>query len=176
MPHATIARPGPNEHAPYYGKYIDRVPGDDALPALVSQIGETAALLERLDEAKASFRYAPDKWSVKQVIGHVADGERVFAYRALRFARADMTPLPGFEENDYARTGGFDDRPLRDLVVEFRAVRAASIALFASLTPEAAGHIGTANNSPMSVRALGWVIAGHELHHRGLLIERYGLK
>ena len=176
MSHNTIARPAAGEFAPYYGKYIEKIVGSDALTALITQIDETAALLGRVDEATAAFRYAPGKWSVKQVLGHLADSERVFAYRALRFARADRTPLPGFEENDYALTGEFDSRPLGDIAIEFRAVRSASIALFASLTPEALVRIGTANDSPMSVRAVAWVIAGHELHHRDLLVERYGLK
>ncbi len=120
-------------------------------------------------------RYAPGKWSVKQVVGHLCDGERVFAYRALRFARADRTPLPGFDETLWVPEGNFDARPIDDLALEYRAVRSASIALFASLAPEALARIGVANDTPMSVRALAWTIAGHELHHRGLLIERYGL-
>ena len=172
----SIPRPAAAEHAPYYGRYIEKVAGDDALAALITQVDVTAALLGRVDETKAAFRYAPGKWSVKQVIGHMTDVERVFGYRALRFARADKTPLPGFEENDYAEHGGHDARTLQDLAIEFHAVRAASIALFASLTPEAMARMGTANNSPMSARAAAWTVAGHELHHRGILIERYGLK
>ena len=175
MPQTIIPRPGAGEHDPYYGRYISRVEGDDALAALITQIGGTMRLLERAGEARALHRYAPDKWSVKQVIGHVSDSERVFAYRALRFARGDRTPLPGFDETLYVPEGRFDDRPLADLALELRAVRAASIALFAALGPEALARTGTANDTPMSVRALAWTIAGHELHHRGLLIERYGL-
>jgi hypothetical protein len=176
MPHATIARPTAAEYAPYYGRYIDKVSGDDALAALVSQIAETASLLGRVDELKAGFRYAPDKWSVKQVLGHLSDCERVFAYRALRFARADQTPLPGFDENEFAARGGFDARPFVDVAIEFRAVRAATIALFASMDAGALLRTGTANDNPMSARAAAWVVAGHELHHRNLLVERYGLK
>jgi len=175
MSPTPINRPAADEHIDYYGKYIALVPGDDAVDALITQIDETSGLLGRLDEARAAHRYAPGKWSVKQVVGHLADAERVFAYRALRFARADQTPLPGFEEKDYAEHGAFDARALTDLVIEFRAVRASSIALFASLSPEMALRRGTANDSLMSVRALAWAIAGHELHHRGLLVERYGL-
>jgi len=176
MPFATLSRPAADEHAAYYGRYIALVKGDDAVEALIAQIDVTADLLGRVDEPRAASRYAPGKWSVKQVVGHMADAERVFAYRALRFARADQTELPGFEENDYAETGGFDGRPLQDIVLEYRAVRASSIALFGSIAPEAALRLGTANNTPMSVRALAWTIAGHELHHRGVLIERYGIK
>jgi uncharacterized damage-inducible protein DinB len=172
----TIARPAADEYAPYYGRYIDLVQGDDGVSALASQITDTAELLGRVDEQRATHRYAPGKWSVKQVVGHLADAERVFSYRALRFARADETPLPGFDENTYAERGDFDRRPLRELVLELRAVRAASIALFGALAPDAALRRGTANNTPMSVRALVWTIAGHELHHRRVLKERYGLK
>ena len=175
MSHATISRPAADEHLAYYGKYIALVPGDDALPPLIDQIDATMKVLSRVDETRAMHRYAPGKWSVKQVVGHMSDGERVFAYRALRFARADRTPLPGFDENHYVPEGGFDSRPLADIALEYRAVRAASIALFASLTPAALERRGTANDAPISVRALAWIIAGHELHHRGLLIERYGL-
>ena len=176
MSQLPITRPAADEHISYYGKYIALVPGDDAVTALITQIDDTSHLLGRVDEERAGHRYAPGKWSVKQVVGHMADAERVFAYRALRFARADTTPLPGFEEKDYAERGAFDGRLLADLVVEFRAVRAASIALFASVSPEMALRRGVANDAPMSVRALAWAIAGHELHHRGLLMERYGLK
>ena len=176
MTHTIIGRPAANEHAPYYGRYIDRVTGNDALAALIHQVDETAALLARVDEAKAAYRYAPGKWSVKQVVGHMADVERVFGYRALRFARADATPLPGFDETTYAEAAESDARPLADIAIEFRAIRAASIALFASLSPEALMRTGAANNSPMSARAAAWTIAGHELHHRLGLIERYGLE
>jgi len=172
----TIARPAADEHVAYYGKYIALVLGEDAVDALIAQIDATSALLGRVDEGRAAQRYAPGKWSVKQVVGHVADSERVFAYRALRFARADSTPLPGFEGDDYAEHGGFDARSLADILLEFRAVRAASIALFASLPPEMALRRGTANDCVMSVRALAWTIAGHELHHRALLVERYCLE
>ena len=176
MSHMIIGRPVATEHAPYYGKYISLVPGDDALAALIQQADETAALLSRVDEATASHRYASGKWSAKQVIGHIADVERVFGYRALLFARADATPLPGFDENAYAESANCDARSMADIAIELRAVRAASIALFASLTPEALMRMGLANNSPMSARAAAWTLAGHELHHRALLIERYGLK
>jgi len=174
--HLVIPRPADDEYLPYYGKYISKVAGDDALAAIVRQSEETAALLHRVDEERSTFRYAEGKWSVKQVIGHVADGERVFAYRALRFARRDTTPLPGFEENDYAANGGFDERPFSDIALEFRAVRAASIALFAGLSPDALLRRGKANDAVVSVRALAWIIAGHEVHHRTLLLERYGLE
>ncbi|NOT34337.1 MAG: DinB family protein [Candidatus Eisenbacteria bacterium] len=178
MPNAStlpIPRPAANEYAPYYGRYIDRVTGDDALASLESQIVETLALLAGLDDARSLHRYAPGKWSVKEVVGHLTDAERVFAYRALRFARADRTPLPGFDENVYVPEGRFDARPMRDIASDFRLVREASLALFRSLDAEALVRVGEANQSPMSVRALAWVLAGHELHHVTILRERYGL-
>jgi len=176
MPAApAIARPAPEEFFAYYGKYVDRVPGEDALPALRDQIVETARLLKPLDEAKALHRYAPGKWSVKEVVGHLADSERVFAYRALRMGRRDATPLSGFDENAYVPAGGFDARPLAEILREYETVRAGTLALFAGMDPEALLFRGTANGKEITVRALAWIMAGHELHHRGLLVERYGV-
>ena len=169
-----IPKPAPDEHLPYYAKYIALV-GDDALAALHAQWPRTVQLLEGVDEARAMHRYAPGKWSVKEVIGHVIDGERVFGYRALRFARRDRTPLPGFDENQWVPAGNFDRRALADLVAEFKATRAATLAFFGGLDEEALMQRGAANNAEVSVRALAHIIAGHELHHTALLRERYGL-
>ena len=171
----SIPRPAQGEFFEHDQKYIDLVPGDDAMPALRGQIGETARLLRPLDEAKALHRYAPGKWSVKEVVGHLADSERVFAYRALRIGRGDTTPLAGFDENVYVPAGRFDARSLGDIVLEYELVRAASIALFQAMDEEALVRRGVANDLSISVRALAWDIAGHELHHRGILIERYGV-
>jgi len=171
----AIARPAADEHIEYYGKYIRLVRGDDALDAMRSQIGDTVRLLQPLDESKALHRYGPDKWSVKEVVGHLTDAERVFSYRALRFGRADETPVPGFDENTYVPAGRFDLRPLSELLHEYQAVRASTIVLFRGMDEQALLRRGTANGSPISVRALAWILAGHELHHRGILIERYGL-
>ncbi len=169
-----IARPAPDEFAPYYGRYIDLVK-DDVLRALRENGDETRRLLAPLSDTKADFRYAPGKWSVKEVIGHLTDGERVFAYRALRFARNDETPLPGFDENHFVEESRFSKRTLPSLLDEFRAVRAASIALFENLDEAAWNRAGTANDVRMSVRAIAFTIAGHELHHRNILVERYGV-
>lgn len=174
-PTIALARPAADEHHPYYGRYVARVVGDDALVPLTEQLAGTLSLLARVDEPRAAFRYAPGKWSVKEVIGHMVDTERVFAYRALCFARGDATKLPGFDEDAYVERAGSDERALADLALEFGAVRAATIALLRSLTPESAARRGTANDATMSARAAAWVIAGHELHHRGVLLERYGL-
>jgi hypothetical protein len=171
----AIARPGSGEHLPYYTQYIDRVPGDDALPVLESQIVETRKRLAGLSEERALHRYAPEKWSVKTVVGHLTDAERVFTYRALTFARGANTPLPGFDENAWAPEGRFDERRFADLLEEFGAVRQATLAFFRSLDPERMKRSGTANNASISVRALAWIIAGHEIHHVALLEERYGV-
>ncbi len=169
-----IAKPDPDEHLPYYGKYIALV-GDDALTAMRAGSFSTPRLLSGVTEAQAMFRYSPGKWSVKEVLGHITDGERVFAYRALRFAREDRTPLAGFDENTWVPAGRFDRRPLQELVADYEAVRAASISLFGSFEEDALLRRGLANDAEVSVRALAHIIAGHELHHVGLLKERYGL-
>jgi hypothetical protein len=124
-------------------------------------------------ERDGNFRYAPDKWTVKDVLGHLADSERIFAYRALRIARADQTPLPGFEQDDFVRSGGFNERTLASLLEEFASVRSASLALYRSLDKDAWLRCGTANNDQISVRALAFITAGHELHHEKILEERY---
>jgi DinB family protein len=171
----AVPRPQPDEHAPYYSRYIELVPGDDGLAALKQQIEETLAPVLRLDETRAGHRYAPGKWTVKQLLSHVSDAERVFSYRALRIARNDSTPLPGFDENAFADASAADRRPLSQIVAELRAVRAATVALFEGFEPEAMTRRGIANDSPFTVRALAWIAAGHERHHRQILRERYGV-
>jgi len=166
-------RPAADEHLPYYARYVERVPDGDLLARLERQVAETAALLRALPEGRAAHRYEPGKWSVKEVVGHVADTERIFTYRALRIARADRTPLAGFDENEFVRAAGFDRRTLRELVDELVAVRAATVALYRGLGDEEVGRRGTANGAEVSVRALAWITAGHELHHVTLLRERY---
>jgi len=169
-----ITKPQAEEHAEYYARYIKLV-GDDALSALRALSASTPRLLSGLSEAQAMHRYAPGKWSVKEVVGHMIDGERVFSYRALRVARADTTPLPGFDENAWVPAAHFDRRPMPDLVADYQTVRAATVALFSSFEEEALVRMGTANDQPISVRALAHMIAGHELHHVAILRERYGL-
>lgn len=169
-----ITKPEPDEYAPYYGRYIQLV-GGDAISAMRSQGAGTPRLLSGVTETQAMFRYEPGKWCVKEVLGHVVDAERVFAYRALRFAREDSTPLPGFDENKWMPAARYDRRPLKDIVAEYGAVRAATLALFQSLEEPALTRRGSASGHEMSVRALAHVIAGHELHHVAVLKERYGL-
>jgi hypothetical protein len=169
-----IPKPAAGEHDPYYAKYIALV-GDDALAALRSGSASTPRLLSGVTETQALHRYAPGKWSVKEVVGHIVDSERVFAYRALRVARGDRTPLAGYDEQLWVPEGRFDARPLPGLVAEYSAVRAATLALFGGLDPEVLGRIGNANGSDVSVRALAHIMAGHEQHHVKLLRERYKL-
>ena len=170
---AVISRPGTDEYAPYYGTYIGKVPDGDLRAYFSSQLAETLALLRSIPEARGRHRYAPDKWSIKGVMGHLVDSERIFSYRALRIGRGDETPLPGFEQNDYVPTGNFDARTLSDLADEFAAVRQATIHLFAHLDETALERRGTASGKPVSVRALGYIIAGHERHHVGIIQTRY---
>jgi|SRR5262245_3209730 len=169
----TAVRPAPEEHAAYYGKYIALVPEDEAVPALERQGEVMRGFLGGLNEAQGALRYAPEKWSVKQVLGHVADAERVFAYRALRFARADQTSLPGFDENDYVAHARFDDQRLAELVEQLDAVRRGTLALFRGLEDGAWARRGDANGSPFSVRALAFIIAGHGYHHMSVIQQRY---
>ena len=169
----AVAPPQPDEYAPYYGRYISRVQGEDILSVLDQQRRQTMMLLSCRDEEEGNFRYAPEKWSAKEVLGHLCDSERIFAYRALRIARADATPLAGFEQDDYVRNGPFAHRPLADLVEEFIAVRRATISLLRNLDHAAWMRRGIANQHEVSVRALAYIIAGHELHHRGILEEKY---
>ena len=170
---SRATRPAPDEFAPYYGTYINKVPDGDIVRTMRTQIADTAALLRGIPESRHGHRYAEGKWSIREVVGHLSDAERVFAYRALRFARADATPLPGFDENEFMKRARLDERPMSGLIAEYEAVRAASVALFDGLFADEWTRHGTASGKEMSVRALAWVIAGHELHHLGILKERY---
>ena len=169
----TIARPEPGEYAPYYERYISLVPGHDILATLEEQHRATVALLAKRSEKDGDFRYAPEKWSVKEVIGHLSDTERIFGYRILRIARADRTPIEGFEQDDYVRNGPFSRCRLADLVEDFSNVRRATLSLLRNLDEAAWTRRGIANKNEVSVRAIAWIVAGHELHHRRILEERY---
>jgi uncharacterized damage-inducible protein DinB len=171
----AIARPGADEYFEYYGKYVALLATDDAMTALQDQIADTVRVLKSADETRALHRYAPGKWSVKEVVGHVTDAERIFAYRALRIGRADTTPIEGFDENTYVPAGRFDRRPLTELVTDYEIARQGTLALFRGFDEEAMTRRGTANGKTISVRAIAWIIAGHELHHRSILVEKYGL-
>ena len=169
----TLVRPQPDEYASYYGRYISLIDSDDVLTRLEQQGTETVALFSQLSADKAGFRYAPGKWSVKEVFGHMIDTERILAYRALRIARGDRTPIESFEQDDYVRNGGFDHRTLADLTEEFQAVRTATLHLFRHFDATAVARRGIANKNEVSVRALAYIIAGHEQHHRRVIEEKY---
>jgi hypothetical protein len=169
----TIARPDPAEYAPYYGRYISLVPDSDILATLDAQRRNTMTLLCGRDETDGDFRYAPDKWSAKEVLGHVCDTERIFAYRALRIARADHTPMEGFEQDDYVRNGPFAAAPLPEIIEDYISVRGATLTLLRNLDEPAWTRRGIANKNEITVRALAYLIAGHELHHRKILEEKY---
>lgn len=168
-------RPAQGEFDEYYGKYIRRVPDGDIVETLVRQIVATIEPLRALEAVRGQHAYGPGKWTINEVIGHLCDAERVFMHRALRFARADATPLASFDENAYVPAGEFGARALHSLLDEFMAVRSATVALLTHLPRAAWTRAGSASNAHVTVRALAWITAGHELHHRALLAERYGV-
>lgn len=169
----AIPRPQPGEYAPYYERYIALVPGGDILATLDAQRRQTLLLLSGREEIEGDFRYAPEKWTAKQVLGHVCDTERVFAYRALRIARGDQTPMEGFEQDDYVRNGPFAVVPLAEVIEDYIAVRRATLTLLRNLEEQAWTRRGMANKNEVTVRGLAYIIAGHELHHRRILEEKY---
>ena len=167
------ARPEPNEYASYYEKYVSLVPDADLVETLERQGAETLALLRGLDEEQGAHRYEAGKWSVKQLVGHVNDAERIFSYRALAIGRGDRQPLPGMDQEEYMAGVDFDARTLASLADEFESVRAATLQLLRHLSPEAWARRGTASDNEVTVRALAYIIAGHEAHHVRILRERY---
>ena len=173
MPTSYSLRPVPSEHGSYFGTYIHLVPEADIIDLLETQIEDTVRLLSSLSEEEAGFRYAPNKWSIKQVVGHLIDAERIFVYRALRFSRNEAVALPGFEQDDYVDAANFDQRTLHDLAEEFSAVRGATVCFFKGLTDAMMLRTGTASESTFSVRAVAYILAGHERHHIKILRERY---
>ncbi len=175
MTSITINRPGPDEAPPAFQRYIARVPDQNIGEQLLDQLREIEHLFETVTDHDARSRYAEGKWSVKEVLGHLSDAERIFSYRLLRIARGDATPLPGFDENAYVPAGRFDDRPLPMLLTEFRAVRMSSIALVEGVPADAWERWGESSGNPVTARALGYVLVGHVAHHLGVLRDRYGL-
>jgi hypothetical protein len=169
-----MPRPAPGDFAPYYAKYLDLVPEDDILPALSAQLDEVLPVLQAVPEATGGVKHPPYTSSIKEVVGHLSDCERVFGYRALRFGRGDATPLPGFEENDYARAGEFDRIALAHLVREFEAVRRSHACLFRHLPAAAWDRAGEANGTRVTVRALAHIMVGHVRHHLGIIRKRVG--
>ena len=169
----TLQRPLEDEYVPYYANYISQVPDGDVIETLTKQIDEMQTLLRSIPEDRGGYRYAPDKWSIREVIGHLIDSERIFAYRALRFARGDVNALAGFDQDEYVRASGSDRRKLAELAVELEHVRRATIAMLRSFDDLASERRGKANDNEVSVRAIAYIIAGHERHHLRILKERY---
>jgi hypothetical protein len=177
MPASTLAigKPDQQEYLPYYGRYISLVSTDDVLAFLEQQGTELASTLANISEQQSESRYEAGKWSAKEVWGHVNDTERVFSYRALRISRNDKTPIEGFEQDDYVRGGPFRHMRWTDVLAEFQAVRASTVALFRYMNEEESVRRGTASNAEISVRAIAWIIAGHALHHHNVLRNSYRL-
>lgn len=173
MPLPRLDRPQPGEYAPFYQPYMDQVPETDVLAAMEAQLEDLLPFLSGIPESLGGHRYAPGKWSVREVVGHLSDAERVFAYRALRFSRADATDLPGFDEDHFVAHSTYDTRSLADLREEFRHLRLANLAMFRGMTEAMTTRIGTANGHPISVRALATAMVGHVRHHAGVLKQRY---
>lgn len=173
MPHAILTRPDATEYAPYYGKYISLIPAGDLIKLMNEQFERTLATLQKVSETQSLTRYAPGKWSIKEVVGHMVDTERIMSYRALRIGRGDETPIPGFEQDDYVRGANSNARPFREIVEEFQAVRQATLALFSSFDEAALSRRGTASDLPVSARALTHIVAGHERHHMNVLQKEY---
>ena len=166
-------RPEPNEADAYYFRYIDRVPGNDALAALDPQLEETTAFLTAIPEEKSLHRYGPEKWSMRQVLSHVNDCERLFLFRAFWFARGFDSPLPSFDQNTSAEAAAADDFSWASHVEDFRRVRLATLSFFQNLPADAWMRGGVASGMPFTVRALAWLAAGHLAHHISILRERY---
>lgn len=173
MPTNTATRPGDTEYAPFYEGYVSLVPDGDIVETLARGLEETLKMLRAVPEMKAGSRYADGKWSIKEVVGHMCDTERIFAYRALAVARGDRASLPGMNQDEYMSGANFDARTLADLTDEFEHLRRATVALFRHLDEAAWSRRGTANNSEVSVRALAYILAGHEAHHAQIIRNRY---
>ena len=168
-------RPLEKDYAPSYKVYIDNIKGDDINGILREQLDSISDFFKTVTEEKGNYSYAEGKWSVKEVLGHVIDTERVFAYRALCFARKEKQSLPGMEQDDYVRGGSFNKRELKDLVNEFTLARKANLALFDSFSEDELNRRGVASDNEVTVRALIFIIAGHAMHHIAVLREKYGV-
>lgn len=170
-----IERPDASEYAPFYAGYIAKIPAESLLEILERQSQELRDLAATVSPDQELHRYEPGKWSVREVFGHLIDGERVFGYRAFRIGRGDKTPLPGFDENEFIAGSHYHDQDLAALAEEFALVRAGNLAVFKGLSDEDWRHAGTANGQPISARALAFIMAGHVEHHVAILGEQYGV-
>ncbi len=168
-----MKHPQKDEYAAYYHTYVDKVPDGDIIKILQKQSGQIIKLLKNVSKKKSLFRYSPEKWSVREIIGHIIDTERVLSYRALRFARNDQNDLPGFDENAYVRQSNYNDIKLGDLVEEFCAIRKSNVMMFKNFSDEVSLRKGRANSNPFTVRAMAYIIAGHCNHHLEIIKGRY---
>jgi DinB superfamily len=166
-------RPDDSEFSPFYKGYISHVIEDDAVTALDAELAESLAFFRDIEEQQSKTSYGEGKWTIRQVLGHIVDTERVMSYRALRFARNDKTELPGFEQDDFIRGGSFNEISMGDMLREFEYLRRANILMFRNLATEAWDRRGSANGNQITVRALAYIIVGHEKHHRKIVKERY---
>ena len=170
---AAIERPGTDEYNEYYADYMGRAPDGDILTNLSDQLGELEGMLRGLTREQEDFRFAPGEWTIKEVVGHLVDGERAFGYRAFAFSRGEQAALPSFDQDEYVREGNSGARSLADLLEELSLLRRANLLAFRALTPEAAGRRGVASGNPVSVRALVYILAGHLNYHIEDLREKY---
>ena len=169
----TIGAPDRSEAAEYYAKYIDQVPAGDIRQVLNAQLGEVTALFNSISDEKSRHRYAPDKWTIREVASHINDTERVFTFRAFWFGRGYDSPMPSFDQDIAIKVAGADDRSWQSHIDEFRAIRTATVALFNSMPADAWTRRGVASDNPVSVRALAYITAGHVAHHARILREKY---
>jgi hypothetical protein len=168
-----LQRPLASEYPEYYKPYVDLVPEGELLTLLKENLVKTIELFESLSEASGHFRYAEDKWSIKEVLGHMADTERIMSYRLLRIGRGDQTALAGFNENEYVEGSQINKLPIKRILEDFIAIRKATLTLFQNMPEEAWANIGFANNTDVTARAIGYIIAGHALHHFKIINDRY---
>lgn len=168
-----MPRPEKGEYAEFYANYVALVEETDLIAALRGQINDLRKVFESISEEQGAFSYAEGKWTIKELLGHLIDGERVFSYRALRFSRQDKTPLPGFEENSYVANANFGDRKIADLLEELTLLRQSNVIFFDNLSEAAWLYTGTASDAKVSVRALGCIMVGHISHHINILKTRY---
>lgn len=168
-----ISRPQPNEYAYFYKNYVDKVPEGNVIQYLEEQADQFVELIKGLSKEKLSYAYGPDKWTVKEVLGHIIDTERIMSSRMLRFARQDKTSMPGFEQNDYVDRARFNDRDIASLTNEFYHLRKSNLAFIQSLSDQESEYTGQANEAVFSVRALIFILAGHLRHHWDILNEKY---
>ncbi len=173
MKPVAIEKPAAEEFNPYYGGYISQVTEPDLLGVLAAQPAEVATVFGTLDDSRGTFAYADGKWTIKEVLSHLIDGERHFAHRLHRISRGDLTPIEGFEQDDYIETSYANERTFADLVAEFSELRQANLRPLRTLSESDWKRMGTASGSPISVRALGFIMAGHVRHHFNILKERY---